>query len=188
MDAGAEIFAKRMVLLRETVPKTYRLAAMLLRQHWESWVGDEIREAARRLGITIIGTVLEAPINELAYRRAFEVMIQKGADSFFMTPSPENVVHRRLIAELAAQAGLPAMYSWRDNVEAGGLMAYAIDVPDIFRRAAGYIDLILKGSRPAEMPFQQPTKFELIINLKTAKALGLTVPESILARADAVIE
>jgi putative ABC transport system substrate-binding protein len=188
MDAGAEIFAKRMALLKETAPTTSRLAALLLRQHWETWIGDELREAARRLGITLIGALLEAPVNELAYRRAFATMRQERADSALVSPSPENVVHRRLIAELAAQAGLPMMYSWRDNVEAGGLVAYAVDVPDIFRRAAGYIDRVLKGANPAEMPFQQPSKFELVLNLKTAKALGLTIPQSILARADEVIE
>ncbi len=105
-----------------------------------------------------------------------------------MTPAPENFTHRKLIAELALSAGLPSLSLYRENVEAGGLMSYGPDIVDIFRRAAGYIDQILRGSNPAEMPFQQPTKFDLAVNLKTAKALGLTVPPTLLALADDVIE
>jgi putative ABC transport system substrate-binding protein len=101
---------------------------------------------------------------------------------------PKNFTRRRLIVELAAQARLPAIYPYRDFAEIGGLMAYSPDLMDQFRRAAGYIDRILKGANPGELPYQLPTKLELVINLKTAKALGLTIPPSVLARADEVIE
>ncbi len=188
VDAGTDLVAKRIALLKEVVPSMSRLAVLIPRQHWEAWMGDKNREAARRLGIAIIGATLEAPVNDQAYRRAFAGMIRDRADSIQVEIVAENVVHRRLIAELAADARLPAIYGWRDNVEAGGLMAYAFDPPDIFRRAAGYIDRILRGAKPAELPFEQPTKFELVINLKTAKALGLAVPESLLLQATEVIE
>jgi putative ABC transport system substrate-binding protein len=98
------------------------------------------------------------------------------------------VSQRRRLVGLAAKNGLPAVYTARESVEAGGLMAYGPSVPDLFRRAATYVDKVLKGAKPGDLPVEQPTKFELVINLKTAKALGLTIPPSVLQRADQVIE
>jgi len=95
---------------------------------------------------------------------------------------------RRHLADLAAKNRLPTMYPWTDAVHAGSLMAYSPDLPDLFRRAASYVDRILKGAKPADLPVEQPTKFEFVVNLKTAKTLGLTIPQSVLVRADQVIE
>ena len=144
--------------------------------------------AAQRVGIEVIGAPLDAPVNDQTYQRAFATLMRDRADAVAVWPQSENILHGRLIAELAVQARLPTMCVLRENVDAGGLMTYSVDWSDMLRRAAGYIDLILKGANPATLPFQQPTKFLLVINLKTAKALGLTIPPSILARADEVIE
>jgi hypothetical protein len=112
----------------------------------------------------------------------------QGGDSLYVTPAPGNLAHRQLIADLAIESRLPSVNFYRENVEAGGLMGYGPDIVDTFRQAAGYLDLIFKGANPAEMPFQQPTKFELTLNLKTAKALELSIPPNLLALATAVIE
>jgi putative ABC transport system substrate-binding protein len=188
VDAGVELIGKRFVLLKEAVPTIARLAFLIPCVNWEGRWGGIGQDAARLAGIQIIAALIESPANEMEYRRVFAAMVRDGADSFYAAVALENLTYRRPIAELAAEARLPAIYAFRENVEVGGLMSYGIDLADIFRRAAGYTDRILKGANPAEMPFQQPTNFELVINLTTAKALGLTIPPSILARADEVIE
>jgi putative tryptophan/tyrosine transport system substrate-binding protein len=116
------------------------------------------------------------------------VLAKERAQGLVVTDHAEGLANLRLIVELAAQVRVPAIYTFREYAEAGGLMAYATDRAELVRHVAGYIDRILKGANPAELPFQQPTKFELVINLKTAKALGLTIPPSLLLRADQVIE
>jgi putative ABC transport system substrate-binding protein len=115
-------------------------------------------------------------------------MTQRGADALVVGDQPENVANRRLIVDFAEKARLPAIYAYPKIAEIGGFMAYGIDIPDILRHAADQADQILKGEKPGDIPFYQPTKFPLTINLKTAKALGITVPGSLLARADEVIE
>jgi putative ABC transport system substrate-binding protein len=187
-DTGAEIFAKRLELLKEAVPGTSRVAQLALRHYWEGWNGNEVRKAAQRVGIGVTGAPLDAPVSEQTYRRAFATLLRDRADAVAIWPQSENILHGRLIAELAIQARLPTLCVLRENADAGGLMAYSVDLPDMFRRAAGYIDLILKGANPATLPFQQPTKFQLIVNLRTAKALGLALSDSLLTRADEVIE
>jgi putative ABC transport system substrate-binding protein len=122
------------------------------------------------------------------FERAFDSAITERADALVVSNDGLTLENRTRIAELAAKHRLPAVYAAREFVDAGGLMAYAVSFPDLYRRTATYVDKILKGTKPADLPVQQPTKFELIINLKTAKALGLEVPPMLLARADEVIE
>ena len=119
---------------------------------------------------------------------AFVTMIREHADAVIQLPSPMLYGEHKRIVELAAKNRLPAMYAAREFVEEGGLMSYGASQPDLFRRAATYVDKILKGANPADLPVEQPTKLELAINLKTAKALGLNVPATLLAQADEVIE
>ena len=119
---------------------------------------------------------------------AFTAMVQRRVGAFVLLPDPVSLSHRVEIAELASKHRLPAMYGLREHVEAGGLMAYGVDLRHNCRRAATFADKILKGAKPATLPVEQPTKFELVINLKTAKALGIKIPNSILVRADRVIE
>jgi putative ABC transport system substrate-binding protein len=118
---------------------------------------------------------------------AFSAMTRERADALIAFSDPSIVFHGRRVADLAAKSRLPAVYASREVVDAGGLMSYGPSISDMFRRAAVYVGKILKGAKPADLPMEQPTKFELVINLKTAKALGLTIPQSLLARADGVI-
>jgi putative ABC transport system substrate-binding protein len=123
-----------------------------------------------------------------ALDRAFAAMMQERPDAFTMTGDPFHQLHVGWIIKFVAKNRLPAMYQLRENVLAGGLMSYGASQPDLFRRAAGYADRILRGTDPADLPVEQPVKFDLVVNLKTAKALGLTISESFLLRADEVIE
>ena len=120
--------------------------------------------------------------------RAFSDMTGAHAGALTVLPSSMFFNERRRLLALAAKNRLPAVYPWREGVDAGGLMAYGPNIPDLFRRAATYVDKILKGAKPSDLPVEQPTKFELVINLKTAKALGLTIPPSLLGRADEVLQ
>jgi len=122
------------------------------------------------------------------YREVFATISQSGANALFVDDSPEHITKRQLLGELVAKYRLPAIYPFRSFVEAGGLMSYGTDLVEVFRQAARDIDQILKGANPADIPFYQPTKFELVVNLKAAKEIGLTLSESLLARADEVIE
>jgi putative tryptophan/tyrosine transport system substrate-binding protein len=188
IDADESIFEKHPELLKEAVPTASRVAVLSSRGLWEGDYGLAMRRAAARVGLTVAGALLDDPIEEPEYRRVFAAMIREGVEALIVGDQYENFTYRRLIVELAAQARLPAIYPFKEFVEVGGLMAYAVDVPELFRGAAGYIDRIFKGANPGELPYQLPTKFEFVINLKTAKTPGLTIPPSLLARADEVIE
>jgi putative ABC transport system substrate-binding protein len=119
---------------------------------------------------------------------AFEAAAREGADALLLAPNPLSNAHRARIVDLAARHRWPAMYPLRQFVDDGGLMAYDGSLTDLWRRVAAFVDKILKGAKPGDLPIEQPTKFELVINLKTAKALGLTIPPSLLGRADEVIQ
>ena len=178
-----ELGSKRLELLKEVVPRVAHLAVL-----WTPAATFELRAtraAAHKLGLTLkLMEVRNA--DDLA--RAFAVLEKQRPDALTMLFDALTTGYRGLVADFAKKHKLPTVFGAREFAEAGGLMSYAPDIAEGFRRAAIYADKILKGAKPADLPVEQPTKFELVINLKTAKALGLTVPPSILARADELIE
>jgi putative tryptophan/tyrosine transport system substrate-binding protein len=159
-----------------------------LRSSWDLAQGRALQEAARRLAIALSGPPLEQPIQETEYRRVLGTMSHEHLDGLIVSDTGDNVTYRRLIVSLAEAARLPTVYPYRTYFEEGGLMVYGSNVVAIYRLLASYIDQILRGAKPAETPIYLESKFELLINLKAAKALGLTVPTSLLVRADEVIE
>jgi putative ABC transport system substrate-binding protein len=184
--AGPEIAGKYLQLLKEAVPKLSRVAVLLDPAYPVTPAFlREAQTAARALGLTLQSYGVRAPEE---FEGAFAAMTRAGADGLLVQVHPIVFAHPRRVAELAAQSRLPAVYPYRDLVEAGGLMAYEANAAAMFRRAGMYVDKILKGANPGDIPVEQPTKFDLVINLKTAKALGLTIPPSVLMRADQVIE
>ena len=188
-DSGPEVIGKRLELLREAVPGMSRAGFLASRRVWEGPFGiAALQPAAERMGISIIGPPLEGTLREAEYRRVFDVLRQSRPDAVIVGDQAENLTNARLIAELAAMSRLPTIYTYREQVDAGGLMAYAPDLLDIYRRAAGYVDQILKGAKPGEVPIYLADRFELVVNVKAAKAIGLTIPPSLLMRADEVIE
>ena len=187
MVAGLEIAGKHLELLKEAVPKVSRVAVLsapAINPANAAYL-RETQAAAQALGVTLQFYEVRDPKE---FEGAFAAMTKSRAGALLVQAHPFIYVHARRIVDLAAKSRLPAVYPFRESVEAGGLMAYAVNAPDMFRRAATYVDKILKGAKPADLPVEQPTKFELVINLKTAKALGLTIPQSVLIRADQVIE
>jgi len=187
-DVGMELWSKQLQFLKEAIPTAHKVAYLTPGEGWDNPLGAFMREAAKQIGIELIGALLKGPLQEAEYRRVFAVMAQERVDAVIVNDTPENATYQRLIAELAGNARLPTVCSNRSFVELGCLMAYGANLVDLYRRAADQIDLILKGVKPGEIPFYQATKFELTINLKTAKTLGLTIPQSLLVRADEVIQ
>jgi putative ABC transport system substrate-binding protein len=184
-----ELVGKRLELLKQAVPGVSRVAALWhpgdYGEQTERHMLKEADVAARALGVRL--QVVEARGPE-DFDRAFSDMTRARAGAVTVQSTNIFLLERRRLVELAAKNRLPAMYLAREFVDAGGLMSYGPNVADLFRRAATYVDKILKGARPADLPVEQPTKFELVINLKTAKALGLTISQSVLGRADEVIQ
>ncbi|HEX8168385.1 MAG TPA: ABC transporter substrate-binding protein [Beijerinckiaceae bacterium] len=181
-----ELASKQLDLLRALLPRLTRVAALVNVAnplHARQW--QETQDAARKASITLIPFEIHNP-DELEL--AFAVFAREGADALLVPPDVTFGAHRVRIAEMAAAARLPAIYFNRRAAEAGGLMSYSPDDSENYRRAATFVDRILKGARPADLPIEQPTRIELVINLKTARALGLEVPPTLLARADTVIE
>jgi putative ABC transport system substrate-binding protein len=187
-DPGIEIWGKRLGLLRELIPSASRVGFLASRDVAEAADGIAMRKAAQQAGISIVGPPLESPIQESEYRRVFKVMTEERADALIVSDQVEHTTNSRLIIELAEQSRLPAIFPWRYYAEQGGLIAYGTGTTDINRRAASYVGRILKGAKPSDLPIDQATKIELIINLKTAKTLGITVPRILLAGADELIE
>ena len=172
--------------LKEVSPGVSRIAFLLHPEH-PAWAGylRTVSAAASSFRVEVIPAGIR---NAAETEHAIEAFAREPNGGLFVLPDVVTYVHRELIIALAARHGMPAIYPFRYFAASGGLMSYGADPVDMFRRAASYIDRILKGAKPAELPVQAPTKYELVINLKTAKALGLTVPPSLLARADELIE
>ena len=185
---GLEIIGKRMGLLVEAMPKLSTVGYLASRPYWEDARGTAAREVAKRAGIVLLPAMLGASFSELEYQRAFTSMEQDRVDAFMVSEEPEHVTYRATIVELAAKGRFPTIYPFREFVEVGGLMAYSINQEDMYRRLANVIDRILKGAQPGDIPFFQPTKFDLSINLTTAKTLGIEMPTMLLGRADEVVE
>jgi putative ABC transport system substrate-binding protein len=182
---GAELSAKRLQLLTEAVPTISRVAFL-----WNpanlSHVSHyaDIQAAAKALGVGLISVEVSRPD---AFEHAFTAMLRERPDALLMTADPMHRPHIGWIVDFAVTHRLPVMHQLKEHVKAGGLMSYGASLPELLRRGAIYIDKILKGAKPADLPVEQPTRFELVINLKTATALGLTIPPSVLFQAHEVI-
>jgi putative ABC transport system substrate-binding protein len=184
--ASLELLRKRLDLLKEAVSQAANVAVLWNPANPSHALElSEVEAASRRLNVRL--QRLGAGIPE-EIERAFSAMARERADATLVLVDPLFMSQRTRLAELALKYHLPTMHGIREFVTAGGLMAYGVNVVEYVTRAARYVDKLLKGARAADLPVEQPTKFELVINLKTAKALGLTIPPSLLARADQVIE
>jgi ABC-type uncharacterized transport system substrate-binding protein len=186
---GPELVPKRLELLKEALPKVSRVAGLWhpgnLSERTTKDMLSQTETAARTLGVQLQLVGVRNP-DELD--RAFSTMARQRADALLIFPSAMLYNERRRVINLAEKHGLPSVYAAKEFVELGGLISYGANIPDLFRRAVTYVDKILKGAKPADLPVERPTKFEFVINLKTAKALGLTIPQSLLLKADQVIE
>ena len=186
---GPELVPKRLQLLRDVVPGLVRVAALLhphaYGQPTMANIVKSIEDAARTLGMQLQLVPADSP-DDIA--SAFSAMAKEHAGAFIVMPSPMLFGEHRRIVELALNNRLPGMYQAREFVDAGGLMSYGANLDDLFRRTATYVDKILKGAKPADLPVERPTKFELVINVKAAREVGLTINRDILLVADEVIE
>ncbi len=184
-----DIVGKRLELLKQAVPGVARVAVLWhpgdYGERTEREMHSDEDTTARALGVRLQVLTARGPED---FDRAFSDMVRARADAVAVQSTNVFFIERRRLVDFAAKNRLPAMYSTREFVEAGGLMSYAANTAELLRRAATYVDKILKGAKPADLPVEQPTRFELVINLKTANALGLTIPPSLLQRADQVIE
>ena len=182
-NPGPGFVAKQLQLLKEAAPKISRVAVLMTSHPAETLAIPDMQAASAVLGVTVVALKVESP-TEID----LDALGKLRADALYVFPNVINIAHAKEIAAFAAANGLPTMYGRRADAEAGGLMSYWVDWQDLRRRAAVYVDKILKGAKPADLPVEEPEKFEMILNLRTAKALGLTIPKSALLRADVVIE
>jgi putative tryptophan/tyrosine transport system substrate-binding protein len=181
-----DLGGKRLELLKEVLPRLARVAVLWNAANpYSALVFKETQAAGRTLGIEVQSLEVRAPDD---FDGAFEAARQQRPDALITVEDPLTVNHRQRVADFTAGQQLPSLHGVREFAAAGGLMSYGASLADLIRRAAGYVDKILRGAKPADLPVQQPSKFEFVINLKTAKALGLEIPATLLARADEVIE
>lgn len=183
IDAGAQIEARRLELLTQAIPGISRVAFLGTGNDWEEPMGRATRAAAGTLGVGLAH--VEVTLGR--YEDAFARLARERPDAVFVANSASNFAHRKRIADFLMKSRLPAVHPFREIVEVGGLMSYGADVPDLYRRAAGYVDRILKGVEPGDLPVEQPTKYDLAINLKTAALLELTIPQALLLQADELL-
>lgn len=179
-----EIEAKRLELLKEAIPSIRRVAYIGTKAAWESPGAQSLRRVASAFRVEI-SHVEHTPTD---YTTAFATIVRQRPDAIFASFSSETFANRRTLGEFALRAKLPGMFPFSEIAEAGGLMSYGMSVPDLFRRAAQYVDSILKGARPADLPVERPRKFDLVLNQRAAKHLGLSIAQSLLLRVDRVIE
>jgi putative tryptophan/tyrosine transport system substrate-binding protein len=185
-SVGFNIFGKDLELLKEAVPKARRVAVLANPASPSGPLTiSEITGAARSLGLQLLLLEARGPDD---FEGAFTAMAKERVGALFVVTDPAFIPHRARLVDLTAKNRLPSIFTQREDAEAGALMSYGPSLSDIYRRAATYVDKILKGAKPADLPVEQPTKFELVINLKIARALGLTIPPSLLQRADDVIQ
>jgi putative ABC transport system substrate-binding protein len=198
VDVGPEIETKRLQILREALPSASRIAFLGDKNDWERPQGQNVRAAAATPGITLV----HVEHSSTDYADGLALIIRNQPHALFVARNGLAYANSQLLADFGLQRRLPGTYPFRENVEAGGLLSYGADLSDLYRRAASYVDKILRGTKPADLPVQQPTKFERRVGedvaiptphrpgcaLKTAKALDITMPASLLARADEVIE
>jgi putative ABC transport system substrate-binding protein len=181
----SDLSTKRVELLKEGFPKITRVATLWSPRSTEAVAGlKETEEAAQALAIPLHLVKIEERAD---IEKAFAALPKANVNALLVVLSPQTTLHSKIIVDLALKQRLPGMYPTRQFAEEGGLMAYGPLIGDLYHRAATYVDKILKGAKPADLPVEQPTKFELVINLKTAKQIGLTIPPNVLARADKVI-
>jgi putative ABC transport system substrate-binding protein len=189
VEAGLDIWGKRLQLLREVVPAASKAGFLASSGVWKlATQVKALREAAQQLHMSLVGPPLETPIQEGEYRRVFEAMAKEHVDGVIVSSQGENFNNRRLIVDLASSARLPAVFPYREFFEIGALMTYGSSLAALSRRLASYVDQILKGTHPGELPIYLESRFDLLLNLTTAKTLGISFPPSLIVRADEVIE
>lgn len=183
---GPELEAKRLGLLIEMLPGVSRIAYLASKENkdWDLPRAQSVRAAAQAMGVMLV--LAEHTLHQ--YADALALIGRARAQALFVSPSPAALADRALVADLATRALLPSSFAFREQVEAGGLMSYGVNLADVVRRAAGYVDKILRGAKPADLPVEQPTKFELVVNRTTAKTLALTIPQALLVQADQILE
>ena len=183
---ATDVEGKRLEVLKEIAPKISRVVYLANPAIVAEMISlKNLQSVEASLGVTVHPVEIRGSEE---FEGAFAAMIKQRADAAMISSNSSYIPHRQKIVALAEKHRLPVAYGWRDFPEAGGLMSYGVSLPDLFRRAAVYVDKILKGTKPADLPVEQPMKFEFIINLKAAKQIGLTIPPNVLARADKVIK
>ena len=192
VDAGIEGWGKKLQLLKEVAPKANRIGFLARQAVWE---GNEtpavvraVRAAAQSIGVDLFGLPVASPMQEADYIRAFEMISTERIEAIVVQDAAEHLTHRELIVKLVEKAKVPAVYPYRRFAEAGGLITYAIDEPELYRYAATQIDQIIRGKPVSEIPWYQTRSFQLILNTKAASAIGIEFPPALLVRADEVIE